>query len=155
MNIKQLRVEVVRPVLQKLDLWNREAEDLLIGTACQESSCGYYIRQLNCEENIGAFGIYQMELATADDIFTNFLDYKQILKEKVLSFKTKTMDNAENLKWNLAYSTAMCRIHYYRVKEQIPAGIYGQAQFWKKYYNTEYGKGTIEEYLHNWQKYNG
>ena len=155
MDIKQLRVELIRPVLDKIGLWSKNAEDLLVGTACQESACGKYIRQLGCKGNVGAFGIYQMELATHNDILANFLKYKPTLAEKVKALRIPTMSDAENLEYNLAYATAMCRVHYYRIPKPIPDGVYGQAQYWKEYYNTKFGKGTIEEYQQNWNKFNG
>lgn len=154
MDVNQLRRELIRPVLEKLGLWSKNAEDLLVGTACQESSCGQYIRQLGCKGNAGAFGIYQMELITHNDIWDNFLKYKPDLMRKVKELKIASLSDAENLEYNLAYATAMCRIHYYRIPSAIPDGIYPQAQYWKRYYNTLKGKGTIEEYQQNWNKYN-
>lgn len=153
MNIKQLRKEIVVPVLKFLDLYSKQAEDLVIGTACQESLGGEYIRQLNCNGNIGAFGIYQCELNTYEDLITNFLSYKPELKNKLEQLRTCLPIQIE-LCSNLAFATAVCRLHYYRIKEPIPVGIYAQAQYWKKYYNTELGKGTIEEYISNYNKFN-
>ena len=152
MNAKQLRLEVIRPILQYLDLWSKNAENLVFGTACQESNCGEYIRQIGCKDEVGAFGIYQMELATHNDIWDNFLKYKPQLAEKIQALKIPGLTDAKNLEYNLAYSTAMCRIHYYRVPSAIPDGLYGQAQYWKKYYNTELGKGTIEQYQSNYKE---
>lgn len=154
MNIKQLREEIIKPILEYLELYNKNAENLLVGTACQESHAGEYIRQLGCKGDVGAFGIYQMEIATHNDIWNNFLKYKKDLASKIESLKIVGLSIQDNLKYNLAYATAMCRIHYYRVKEAIPDNIYGQAKYWKKYYNTELGKGTIEEYQQNYNKFN-
>ena len=154
MDIKQLRTEIIKPILNYLGLYSKEAEELLLGTACQESQVGHYIRQIGCNGITGAFGIYQMEIRTANDIWNNFLIYKKDLAEKVESLKIKSLTTQDNLKYNLAYATAMCRIHYLRVKEEIPVNRFGQAQYWKKYYNTASGKGTIEEYLQNWNKFN-
>ena len=154
MNSKQLRIELVRPVLNFLGLWSKDAEDLIMGTIYQESGCGEYLRQIGCSGDIGAFGICQMELATHKDIWENFLKYNSKLADKVLSLKILSLTDAENLKWNLAYDVAMARIHYYRIKEAIPSGTHAQAQYWKRFYNTINGAGTVEEYLTNWNKYN-
>ena len=54
---------------------------------------------------------------------------------------------AEEMTGNLYYATAMCRVHYRRVKEPIPNTVIGQAQYWKRYYNTPLGKGTEENYI--------
>lgn len=152
MDIKQLREEIIKPVLEMLGLYSKNAENLLLGTACQESHAGEYIRQLGCKGDVGAFGIYQMELATHNDIWDNFLKYNKPIADKIKMLRIKELSDSENLLFNLAYATAMCRVHYYRISEKIPDNIYGQAQYWKKYYNTELGKGTIEEYQQNWNR---
>ena len=51
-------------------LVSQEAENLLMGTAAQESALGEYIRQLG---NGPALGIFQMEPETFDDIVRNYL----------------------------------------------------------------------------------
>ncbi len=59
-----------------------------------------------------------------------------------------------NLYAILPYATAMCRIHYLRVKEPLPdIHPVTMGSYWKKYYNTELGKGTVEEFVENWNKY--
>jgi len=49
----------------------------------------------------------------------------------------------------------MARIHYLRIADKIPSTLEGQAAYWKKYYNSEKGAGTVEEYIANYKKYNG
>lgn len=153
MNAKQLRELVIRPTIQTMGMYSEQAENLLLGTACQESHCGEYIRQLGCTGKVGAFGIYQMELATARDIYDNYLRYKPELYAFVESLRGTSMDIADALTCNLAYATAMARLHYRRIAEQIPYNVENQAQYWKQYYNTKLGKGTPEEYIKNWKKY--
>lgn len=153
MNPKQLRELVIRPVLKEMNAWSAEAEDLILGTACQESHCGEYIRQLGCSGTVGAFGVWQMELATARDIYDNFLKYKPALKNTVDGFRGESQTIQDALTSNLAYACAMTRVHYMRQPGKIPADLRGQAEYWKKYYNTPQGKGTPDEYVKNWQKY--
>ena len=50
-------------------------------------------------------------------------------------------------------STCIARVHYLRRKEAIPKDLEGQARYWKQYYNTPKGKGTVEEYIRNYKKY--
>lgn len=153
MKASQLREHVIKPTLITLGLDSKAAEDMLIGTACQESHCGEYIRQLDCTGARGAFGIYQMELATARDIYDNFLRYKPVLYKTVEELRGPMMDITQALTCNLAYATAMARIHYLRVKEALPITLEAQAQYWKKYYNSSKGKGTPQEYVANAKKY--
>lgn len=44
------------------------------------------------------------------------------------------------------------RLHYIRVPEPIPDTIPDQARYWKRYYNTVAGKGTVDEYVDNWAR---
>jgi hypothetical protein len=44
------------------------------------------------------------------------------------------------------------RVHYLRVADPIPLDVLGQAKYWKRWYNTGLGRGTVEEYLANWER---
>lgn len=145
-NAKQLREHVVRPVLKQLDLWSESAENLILGTAAQESHMGSYIVQVKGP----ALGIYQMEPNTFNDIWTNYLEYKRVLVNKLEHFSK--WDTPTEMVGNLYYATAMCRIHYLRVREALPNyyDVSGMAKYWKKYYNTVKGKGTEAEFIANY-----
>ena len=129
--------EVVIPTLKELDMYSEEACLLVVGTAIQENRL-HYLKQI--PSGI-AKGICQMEEATHDDIWDNFLKYKPEIKEKLMGLTNQSMDLVDQLKGNLYYAVAMCRIHYYRVSEPLPNDLAGMARYWKKYYNTELGKG--------------
>jgi len=99
-----------------------------------------------------ALGIFQMEPNTHDDIWLNFLQYREALAGEI---RGQYMVNgvASELVWNLAYATAMCRMHYLRKPGAIPTSVEGMAAYWKKHYNTELGKGTEEEFIANYNRY--
>jgi hypothetical protein len=145
-------IEFIRSTLRELDLSADQVSDnglrMVLGTACQESECGRWIHQLG---DGPARGIYQMEPDTADDIVTNYLNFHQNLKDKV--FRYKITDNWDELEWNLKLSTMMCRVHYYRVSEALPTYLAGQANYWKKYYNTFLGAGDIMDYMRAWNRF--
>ena len=153
MNAKQLRELIIRPTLHALGMWSKPAEDLMLGTACQESHCGEYVRQLGCSGTIGAFGVWQMEIATARDIYDNYLRYRPELKAAVERLRGAGQSIQDALTSNLAYACALARIKYYRDPAAIPADLRGQAETWKRVYNTAAGKGTIDEYMTNWARY--
>ena len=146
---RHLLEHVIRPVLKDLDLWSVPAERLVLGTACQESACGMWLVQLRGP----AKGIFQMEPATHDDLWGNFLTYKPELAGKVSQWAINKAHLPEEMVGNLYYATAMCRIHYLRVPEPIPNDLHGQAQYYKTYYNTEKGKATVEEYMNAWNRF--
>jgi len=142
---KDLREVVVRPALKKIGRWSEAAENLLLGTAAQESQMGRYLRQINGP----ALGIYQCEPATHEDIFDNYLIYQGELLGAVTKLTVLQQPRTEQLAWNLMYATAIARIHYLRVKEPLPKAddVVGLGCYWKNYYNTHLGKGTVEEYV--------
>ena len=106
-----------------------------------------------------------MEPTTHDDIWKNYLSYRPGLSKDVKQFASRMnveqvisknrLDfsvQPKELITNLAYATAMTRIHYLRIKGALAEhdDIDGQAHYWKQHYNTPQGKGTVEEYVENY-----
>ena len=149
MDKKQL-IKLIKETLIELKLYTPEALQLVLGTIAQESALGKYIEQIKGP----AKGICQMEPATYDDIWDNYLFYKPSLSDAILKLCV-TGDEAEEMTWNLKLSIAMCRVYYLRDKEPIPHDLVGQAAYWKRVYNTSKGRGTIEQYINNYHKYIG
>ncbi len=147
LNPQQFRSLVIRPTLRRLDLWSEAAEELLLGTAIQESSL-HYLQQMGGGP---AMGVWQMERATHDDLWANFLNGRTKLGLNVLGPYYKP--DVTRMVWDLSYACAMCRIHYLRCSDALPpAGdIAGQAAYWKRWYNTPLGKGTVEQYIDSWR----
>lgn len=146
----QLKIEIIRPVLKKMDLWSVAAENLLIGTAVHESGGLKRIRQY---EDGPALSYFQMEPATLFDLHDNFLIYRPEKRTLLDQFQIKKLTLSENLLMNPAYSTAAARLQYFRVPEKIPTSLEGQAAYWKKYWNTELGKGTEQEFVTHYKYY--
>lgn len=144
----QLRDLIIRPTLKRLNLWSEAAEELVLGIAIQESDL-HYLTQLGGGP---ARGLWQMEKATHDDIWENFLNGRVKLALNILGPYPKP-DHAR-LAWDLAYACAMCRAHLLRCPGELPpAGdINGQAKYWKQYYNTPLGAGTTKKYIDNWHR---
>jgi hypothetical protein len=145
-NAQRFLDETIRPTLNELGLGGNAAEELLLGTAIQESDLVH-------RTQIGggpALGLYQMEPDTHNDIWENFLEYRPQLKDRVSAFLTSE-DKLYNLQHNDAYATAMARIHYSRVSSELPSSgdITGQAEYWKQHYNTDQGHGEVSDYINN------
>lgn len=146
LDVDQLRRFIIRPTLTRLDLWSQTAENLVLGTALHESHTTY-VMQIRGP----AMGLYQMEPSTHYDIHKNFLSYQRELRFAVYKLSTHfsgDMPDPGEMIGNLYYATAMCRIHYRRVKEALPANNAGSlTAYWKAHYNTRLGKGTVEQAL--------
>lgn len=148
MDAKQLREYIVRPALQLIELHSDDAENLVMGTAAQESRL-MYIHQLGKGP---ALSLFQMEPATHDDIWEHYLAYQPALTERVFAATyVKSKPDSSRLLWDLRYSAIMCRIHYRRKPGAIPDNLNGWAAYWKKHYNTPLGAGTVEEFVHNYE----
>lgn len=149
MQSNTLRFVIVRPTLQHLGMWSVAAEELMMGTLAQESAMGKHYRQIGGGP---ALGFFQVEPATESDVWDNFLAFKPEIRNKVLELVNLSPGSDEPLISNPIYSCAIARCVYYRRPEAIPQDLEGQAGFWKKFYNTHLGKGTVEEYLHNYRQ---
>ena len=150
-NVPQFIVHVIRPTLERLDLGDgRATEELLLGTAIQESRL-QYLHQLGSGP---AQGVFQMEPATYSDIWLNFLQYKPDLATRVNTLSIHGAQGIDQLEANMYYACAMCRVHYRRVPAALPAqgDLEAQAEYWKEHYNTYLGAGTVEEYIENYQE---
>ncbi len=151
LDIAQFREYIIRPSLTVIDALTDASEELVLGTALQESRL-IYIKQIGGGP---AVGVFQMEPATHDDIWENYLAYQDELSQKVLTLAAPNGGNppgANEMIGNLWYACAMCRVHYRRVSDPLPqAGdVPGMASYWKEHYNTYLGAGTAEEYEENW-----
>lgn len=140
-----LRLYVVRPALSLIGAWSREAEELVMGTAAAESQLRH-LRQLGGGP---ARGLWQMEGATHDDCWANYLDFRKTIGGRVAQLLIPGMSRLDQLAGNLPYAAAMCRVRYLRDAEPLPAetDVPGMAATWKRVYNTRGGAGTVEHFV--------
>lgn len=135
----------IRHLLLEIKMWTLSGEILILGTAAQESHCGKWLEQMGGGP---AVGIYQIEPRTYADVLENVLP---VYEKRCGLGKQQFPDNPEFLKFDLRLSTIIARLHYARFKEKLPSphDLQGLARYYKKYWNTEEGKGTEEEFLEN------
>ena len=142
---------VIRPTLIEIGLHSAVAEQLLLGTAMQESDL-VHRHQMG---NGPARSFFQMEPATHNDIWQNFLKFRKELADKIANLLTSpTADKIKELENNDRYACAMARVHYLRVPEALPAAddIEAIANYWKNHYNTLLGAGTAAQFIAKWRK---
>lgn len=148
---------IITPALRALDLYSTAAAQLLLGTAITESRLEYLDQ---VESNKGdkvpgpAYGFFQMEMFTHDDIWKNYIVHKPLLMASIRKLMCKEMPLDEQLHGNAFYAAAMCRVHYLRIPKAMPPE--GQAAalagYWKQYYNTPLGAGSVEKALPAFQQ---
>lgn len=155
MNAVQVRDYVIRPALQRAGLWSSAAEQLVFGTGLVES--GYNWLDQTTPGPGPAFGPWQMEEATHDDIWTNYLHFQTDLADALIrmaGFGNVTKPPVIALHGNLFYGAAMCRVHYRRVKAVLPVAgdALNMAAYWKNHYNTPVGAGTLAKAIPYFQQ---
>lgn len=133
---------LIEDTLKEHKLYSPAAVQLLLGTAAQESDFGTYLRQIRGP----ALGVFQMEPATF-----------RWMVEKYGAKYGFTHRSAWDLVWDLKFAILLARLRYLAVPGRLPeAGdIQGLAAYWKKYYNTDLGRGTREMFIKNYVRHVG
>ena len=143
-NYAQFQELIISPSLSKLQLFSDSAANLLAFTCAAESRGGTYLKQIKGP----ALGIYQMEPATYNDIWRNYIfnraDYMQILG---LNFNAFRMPEEDRMIYDLHYATAMARLHYRRVDKPLPHAndLDGIWEYYKEFWNTHLGKAKKDK----------
>ena len=116
------------------------AVDLVLATGIVESRYEY-IRQMG---DGPARSFWQVEPSSAVDNLVHYLKHRPNLKHWQ-TYDEKLWE--EILEKNIAAGIVHARIKYWRVPKRMPNTVEGQANYWKKYYNTEGGKGDPKHFV--------
>ena len=150
MSEKRLK-DLIDRVLEKIELYSKDAADLVLKTFKVESQLRY-VKQIGGP----ACGFGQCEPWVAVDAITNYLSYRPDLMKKIanaccVKLSYFTDPNEKDLAWiletNISAMIAFCRLHYRRVPKPLPKTLDEQWLYYKKYYNSEQGKATHEHWL--------
>jgi len=134
-----------------------DAVELILATGIVESRYEY-IRQMG---DGPARSFWQVEPATCVDNLAHYLKHRPELMRKCAEASmvdVKHWQNydervwAEILEKNIAAGIVHCRLKYWRVPKKMPSSVEGQAAYWKKYYNSEGGKGNPEHFVESVKK---
>ncbi len=152
LDCSQFRSLIVEPVLSKLRVYSKSAEELLVFTCAAESLGGTLLQQVKGP----ALGIFQMEPNTYTDIWVNYIrNRNQMATLMALHFGCAKIPEVERLIYDLHFATAMARIHYLRMPGKLPEpkDVDGIWDYYKKYYNTEKGKAKKEDSIKKYQDF--
>ena len=137
--------KIIRLALQHLDLDSEAARSLIYKTGKAESN----YKTLQQYGGGPALGFFQMEPSTCQDIWDNYVMYRPKYRDKLyaLGFDEGTLEFC--LLSNIGLQVAFCRLHYRRVPSALPKAddLKEQAKYWKVYYNSHLGKGTIKHFI--------
>ena len=146
--------DILREILVPANLYSEAAEELLFGTAAQESLLGHYLRQY---PEGPANGIFQIEEGTERDLWKNYLYFRPGYIETI-NFITGVCDyDHTQMRTNLGYQILAARFQYLRVPRPLPdpKNVPSMAVYWKLYWNTLEGKGRPNEFVQNYLKFAG
>lgn len=142
-----VRARLIRPALMAIDLWTPAAENLVLVTGANESSYVY-----THQRGGPALGYWEMEPATHDSLWANFLAYKPQLSAAVKTLLPTGVPTDDQLMTNPQYAAAMCRVKYFDAKMAIPAenDRDGMWAIYKQVYNTPQGAATQDRFNECW-----
>lgn len=125
------------------------AVELLLGTAARESRLGKFPEN----PNSGGIGTFQINPKTEEHIWSSYLAKRPNLANAMRQNTGVSGPSPEALLGNFPYAASMARLAYTRAADPIPhkSDTLGQANYWKKWYNTSAGSGTPEAFM---QTYN-
>lgn len=147
-------------------LYVERVTNLLFGTAAHESHFRFR-RQVGVKGNAGAYGLWQLERISildslrrikgpsrlrarikdlvGDDLPSAWTLFEQ---EAVVQRIADAMTVPEGDKLSCVFA----RLHYLWKPGMVRGEIEQQAAYWKQHYNTPSGKGTVKQYMGNWER---
>ena len=159
-SLKDFKEYLIRKPFKEIGLYSHEAEKLCLGTAATESHLGKYLSQLGGGP---ARGPFQCEYQSYLDLFQHALQKDKFphlnmymnRALKACNYHENKMPPFDELATNLKFAALICRLDYYREPEPLPKlnDLEGMASYWKRYYNSRKGKGTIDQFMHDYKYY--
>jgi len=127
---------------------NKKAMNLLLETASVETKSGtakdgtiYAGMGITQFDKMPFYDIKHRTSQRSKDAIKNALDIDIDLVEW------------EHLRYNPLLAMIFTRLKYIKVPAEIPSDMLGRAEYWKKWYNSELGKGTVDHYIASSQLY--
>lgn len=119
------------------------AVDMLLETAAAETHSGQY---RDPTPNGAGRGVFQCDLIAFLDVQARapLSDIERIQHQfgiDVRAAEHRELDHSPML------AALVCRLFYKRIPEAFPSAMTERAHYWKRYYNTELGKGTPQQYI--------
>jgi hypothetical protein len=137
--------DIISWTLHELDMHSEDAVELIYRTGMSETKYRHLIQMGGGP----AVGFFQCEPATMRDIIENYAMYRPAIMAKLHALGYDEKDAEMRMMGSIPLQVAFCRLKYRRDKHAIPSAddIEAQGKYWKRVYNSELGKGTLEHFL--------
>jgi hypothetical protein len=144
---EEIRYLVVRETLRELGDWSLCNENLLLGTAAQESGLGIKLKKGRMA------GIYLISPAAHRAVWDKYLIHEPELASVVRGMagqRSFLQDPHGELVTNLKYATAIAWLIYKRSGQQLPEESTPEelAKFWHRHFHAK-ATGRVEDYIRN------
>ena len=139
--------EIINEVLSRMETLKVpntiEARELIFETGNAET--GY--RHLEQMGGGPSLSFWQLESNTIQDIWDNYISYRTNYIQMAYELGLRDGELDFCVMSNIALAVFFTRVYYRRQPGAIPLTPEERADYWKQYYNTEGGKGTVKHYL--------
>jgi len=136
-----LRSLVIRPTLEQLDDWSPAAENLLLGTAAQESQLGFRLHNSHPQSNQHqGQGLYRISPHTHIQVWDDFLITDPELASRLRGLASQQQflkAPHQELITNLSYATGVAWMIYKRHEITLPDAndIEALGAYWLQYFS--------------------
>lgn len=121
---------------------HQSAQAMILETACAETQLGQYPDSYEPE----GFGLHQFDTIGLNDTITRTRELDKLRVFNAFGFDLEKV-TPQSISNDPVQSFVLCRLKYKLRPEEIPADFVSRAVYWKRFYNTEAGKGTVDHYL--------
>lgn len=151
LDIKDIRLQLVRPTLQSCKLWSRAAENLMIGTGLIESEFTF-LKQFKGP----ALSFWQVEPNTYNWLIAKLSNDKDLMLRvlRYLGFATLPVDPNQLIN-NLALACIIARLKYWYNPTPLPLAddIPKMAKYWGKIYQTKSNLKDMKRFVDLYDEY--
>lgn len=145
----ELRHLIIRETLKELDDWSLDRENLLLGTAAQESGLGQNLKAGRL------VGIYHISAVTHRAVWDKYLINRPELASTIrglASQRSFLKDPHGELISNLKYATAIAWLIYKRTDQALPKHSSSEdlAKYWHRHFHTR-PSGQVEDFETNFR----
>ncbi|ACI52185.1 conserved hypothetical protein [Gluconacetobacter diazotrophicus PA1 5] len=144
--LADIKRNIVAPVVLDLDIPGDEFARIQLMTGIGNAETGYRTRR---QVDGPALGFWQVEPATHDDLWRNWLAYRPALAEVARTYLPAQFEDrldAQALVLSDRYAACIAALVFYRSPVPLPARGNARAQCaaWKQAYNTAAGAGAVD-----------
>lgn len=141
----ELRHLIIRETLKELGDWSLDRENLLLGTAAQESGLGQNLKEGRLA------GIYHISPAAHRAVWDKYLINQPELASTIRGLagqRSFLKDPHGELISNLKYATAIAWLIYKRTDKELLQGssLEDLARFWHRHFHTR-ASGRVEDFV--------